>query len=392
MIIRPFARSLCAGALVLVAGTSSVATGAASAAPVRGLSRPAGQTQHKARAPALPEQLSALSWVVADATTGDVLASRAPHLRLAPASTLKTLFALAVLPRFRPDERHAVSAADLDGVGEGSSRVGVEAGRAYRVADLWRGVFLRSGGDAVHVLAAMNGGLHKTITDMRQRAAQLGAVDTRVMSPDGYDTPGQYSSAYDLALFGRAGLSDPVFAQYCSTRTATFPSGLEEDGRPDLSFEIQNTNRLLTGTPDVSPYPGLIGVKNGYTTLAGNTLIAAAQRGGRTLIATVMNPRSGSVYEEARALLDWGFAADGKVQPVGLLRPAGVKSAVMHREAGAQRSARAPLDERPAPEGHRPTRSSMDGRLASPAGIAAIGALVASLTSSFWLLRRRWRR
>jgi D-alanyl-D-alanine carboxypeptidase (penicillin-binding protein 5/6) len=78
----------------------------------------------------------------------------------------------------------------------------------------------------------------------------------------------------------------------------------------------------------VQTYPGLIGVKNGYTTNAGNTLVAAARRGGRTLVVTVMNPQAGggfTVYEEARSLLDWGFAAAGHVDPVGsldALRPA----------------------------------------------------------------------
>lgn len=371
---------------MLTAGVASVAPSAASPAPAHATHRPSGRTQHDDRVPALPARLSALSWVVADATTGDVLASHEPHRHLAPASTLKTLFALAVLPRLSAEQVHTVSPAELKAVGEGSSRVGVEEDRAYRVADLWRGVFLRSGGDAVHVLAAMNGGVRKTITDMRQQAARLGAVDTHVMSTDGYDTPGQYSSAYDLALFGRAGLADPAFARYCSTRSATFPGGLDQSGRAGASFEIQNTNRLLTGTPDVRPYPGLIGVKNGYTTEAGNTLIAAAHRGKRTLIVTVMNPTAGSVYEEARSLLDWGFAADDNVQPVGALRPADVRPAALrHRPVEAPRPAKAPPAVRSA---HR----TADGRLTSPAGIATVGVLLASLAGSFWLLRRRMRR
>jgi D-alanyl-D-alanine carboxypeptidase (penicillin-binding protein 5/6) len=72
----------------------------------------------------------------------------------------------------------------------------------------------------------------------------------------------------------------------------------------------------------VEPYDGLVGVKNGYTSNAGNTLVAAAERGGRRLVVTVMNPQSGggfAVYEEARALLDWGFDASGRVDPVGSL-------------------------------------------------------------------------
>ncbi|MBK3639110.1 D-alanyl-D-alanine carboxypeptidase [Streptomyces sp. MBT33] len=266
-------------------------------------------------APALPD-VSALSWLVADADSGEVLAAHDAHRRLPPASTLKTLFALTVLPTLPGGIRHRVREEELAGIGPGSSMVGVAEGHTYTVADLWRGVFLNSGNDAVHVLAALNGGWATTAARMQAEARALGALDTQVRSPDGYDTPGQVSSAYDLAVFGRSGLRNADFARYCGTAEAEFPDGA---GR---SYGIRNTNRLLTGADGVEPYRGLIGVKNGYTTNAGNTLVAAARRGGRTLVVTVMNPQAGggvTVYEEARQLLDWGFGAAGRVAPVGSL-------------------------------------------------------------------------
>ncbi|MEN2423325.1 serine hydrolase [Streptomyces rimosus] len=272
-----------------------------------------------AGAPALPGGVSARSWAVTDVRTGDVLAARNAHQRLAPASTLKTLFAVTVLPKFRAGAVHKVTAQDLAGVGSGSSLVGIQEGRSYQVADLWRGVFLRSGNDAVRVLASMNGGWTATAKEMQTKARQLGARDTTVRSPDGYDSPGQVSSAHDLSVFGRAGLANADFARYCATTTARFPS----KGSP--SFEIQNTNRILTGSNGTRRYPGIVGVKNGYTSNAGNTLVAAARRGGRTLLVTVMNPQSGAsnaVYNEAGSLLDWGFKAVGKVRPVGSLQAA----------------------------------------------------------------------
>ncbi|MFB7572505.1 D-alanyl-D-alanine carboxypeptidase family protein [Streptomyces sp. NPDC056165] len=272
------------------------------------------QVRLRSGAPQVPD-VSALSWVVADAESGEVMAAHDAHRRLPPASTLKTLFALTVLPSFPGGIRHTVSATELTGIGEGSSRVGVVEGHTYQVADLWRGVFLNSGNDAVHVLAALNGGWEQTARLMEAKARSLGALDTTVVSPDGYDAVGQDSSAYDLAVFGRAGLRNPDFARYCSTAHAAFPG-------TGGAFQIANTNRLLTGADGVAPYPGLIGIKNGYTTNAGNTLVAAAHRGGRTLVVTVMNPQKGvahAVYEEARALLDWGFGAAGHVDPVGSL-------------------------------------------------------------------------
>ncbi|MCD7441070.1 serine hydrolase [Streptomyces lincolnensis] len=279
------------------------------------LYRPGTHVRPRAGAPRVP-RVSALSWVVADAGTGEVLAARDAHRRLPPASTLKTLFALTVLPVLPGGLRHTVREDELRGIGPGSSLVGVAEGRTYRVSDLWRGVFLNSGNDAVHVLAALSGGRRSTAARMQAKARSLGARDTHVLSPDGYDTPGQVSSAHDLAVFGRAGLRSPEFTRYCGTVRARFPGGR------GWSYVIQNTNRLLTGSDGVEPYRGLVGVKNGYTSEAGHTLIAAARRGGRTLVVTVMNPQSGggfAVYEEARALLDWGFAADGRVDPVGSL-------------------------------------------------------------------------
>ncbi|MFI9542406.1 D-alanyl-D-alanine carboxypeptidase family protein [Streptomyces sp. NPDC052016] len=320
-----------AGVLVLGPATPSPAPGPAPAparadaeapdgpwatAPWPGLLYRSGtQVRPRRAAPELPD-LSAQSWLVADARSGDVLAASNAHLPLPPASTLKILFALTVLPSLPGGIRHRVADEELTGIGPGSSLVGVAEGRTYEVTDLWRGVFLSSGNDAVRVLAALNGGWHTTAARMQAKARSLGALDTYVLSPDGYDTDGQVSSAYDLSVFGRAGLRNPDFARYCATVEAWFP------GRDGGTFPIVNTNRLLTGANGVAPYPGLIGVKNGYTTEAGHTLVAAARRDGRTLVVTVMNPRAGgglAVYEEARALLDWGFEARGHVDPVGSL-------------------------------------------------------------------------
>lgn len=279
-----------------------------------------------AGAPVLPKKLTGRSWMVSDAETGDVLASHNPHWRLPPASTLKMLFADTVMeaPALQPKTReYTVQDADLADLGEGSSLVGVKEDLPYTVHDLWLGVFLRSGNDAVHVLASMYGGVPKTVTDMQAHADELQALDTTVVSPDGYDAPNQVSSAYDLTLFARSGMQKADFREYCATATAQFP-GEQKKGKKRESFGIQNTNRLLTGADGVTAYQGIAGVKNGYTTHAGNTFTGVAERNGKVLLVTVMNPSSDethAVYKEAASLLDWGFAASGKVTPVGELVP-----------------------------------------------------------------------
>ncbi|MFH8614239.1 D-alanyl-D-alanine carboxypeptidase [Streptomyces sp. NPDC017979] len=286
------------------------------------LGRPGTQVQPRAGAPALPTELSGRSWIVADAESGDVLASHNAHWRLPPASTLKMLFADTVLPKLPKTDIHTVTYEDLEGVGPGSSSVGVKEGLNYSVHDLWLGVFLRSGNDAVHVLSAMNGGIDKTVQEMQAHAEELQALDTQVVSPDGYDASGQVSSAYDLTLIARNGLQKKDFREYAATVDAEFPGKFSGDKRD--SFEIANTNRLLTGESGVTPYQGAAGVKNGYTSQAGYTFTGVAERGGKVLLVTVMNPdstESQAVYRETARLFDWGFAAAGKVTPVGELVP-----------------------------------------------------------------------
>lgn len=347
------------------------------------LGAPGTQVRPEAGTPALPKT-TARSWIVADAKTGEVLAAHNAHWRLAPASTLKMLFADTVLPRFRKTQVHTVADSDLSGMGEGSSLVGIKEKLSYTVHDLWLGVFLHSGNDAVHVLAAMNGGVDRTVREMNTRAEELQADDTHVVSPDGYDMPGQVSSAYDLTLIARAGLDNADFREYCATANAQFPGDYTKDkaGKPTKvrgTFGIQNTDRLLTGI-GVNRYPGLLGVKNGYTTNAGNTFTGAAERDGRTLLVTVMHPAAGSseVYKETASLLDWGFKAAATVQPVGTLVPT----------RSAARTAA------PDPDTKGPAQAAVTGTSGSTGGwtYAGISAGALALVAAAVLLLRRRRR
>ncbi|MGW8731018.1 D-alanyl-D-alanine carboxypeptidase family protein [Streptomyces sp. NPDC055808] len=362
-------------------------------APPTGMSKVGGDqlgeagTQAKlgAGAPVLPKDVTGRSWIVADAESGQVLAAHNAHWRLPPASTLKMLFADTVLPKFDKSEQHTVTTADLAGMGAGSSLVGVKENLSYSVHDLWLGVFLRSGNDAVHVLSSMNGGVAQTVADMQHKADDLQALDTRVVSPDGYDAPGQVSSAYDLTLFARAGLQNKDFREYCSTASAKFP-GAEGKDKKRETFEIQNTNRLLTGDFGLNPYKGIAGVKNGNTTNAGATFTGVAERNGKVLLVTVMNPESTesqAVYKEAARLLDWGFAASGKVTPVGELIPP--KSATANRDTGSA-SAQSGAKSRPGQAADAAGGES--GGVGIALGIAG-GALVL-IAGAVFLINRRW--
>lgn len=358
------------------------------------LGKPGTQVNLASGVPVLPKELSGRSWIVADAESGDVLAAHNAHWRLAPASTLKMLFADTLLPKWPGTTKHKVEVSDLAGIGPGSSMVGIKEEETYTVHDLWLGVFLRSGNDAVHVLSAMNGGVENTVKEMNAHAEELQALDTRVVSPDGYDAEGQVSSAYDLTLFARSGLQKKDFREYCSTVSAKFPGETKKNKKGKKvrgSFEIQNTNRLLSGAPGVPVYQGIAGVKNGNTTNAGATFTGVAERDGKVLLVTVMNPQKDephAVYKETARLLDWGFKAAGKVEPVGELVPP--KSA---DQADARPGPSAsPGEAGGAGGGSKPAASATASSGTDGIGVALgiVGGVLVLLAGGAFLVNRRW--
>ena len=250
----------------------------------------------------------ASSWVLADAGTGEILASKGAHKLRAPASTLKALTALTLLPRLPLDGTYVGRQSD---VVPGTATAGVKPGVTYTNKQLFYGMMLPSGNDAARALAHSNGGMKKTLKEMNEVAASIGALDTVARTPNGLDKKGQRSSAFDLALIAMYGLRIPEFATIVRTEKSSFPG---EDGR---LRPIYTTNRLL-----LDGYRGGIGVKTGFTSEAGRTFIGAATRKGRTLVVALMGIKSSSAQAAADALT-WGFKNHDEVTPVGTLNVEG---------------------------------------------------------------------
>nr|WP_091658503.1 serine hydrolase [Micromonospora auratinigra] len=275
-----------------------------------------------ARAPA-PPAVTATSWVVADLDSGAVLGGCGPHEYGTPASVQKLLLAATMLPRLDPNREVTLTAGDL-AIEPGSSAVGLAEGGRYRIETIWLGLLLKSGNEAANALARLGGGpdgLAGGVRAMNEEARHLGALQTHAVTPSGLDGPGQFTSAYDLALIARACFADPAFRRYTATRTAIVP------GQPALRekpFEIQNDNQLL------DHYPGAIGGKTGFTDLARHTYVGAAERGGRRLVVTLLGAEVPTQrgWQQGAALLDWGFglprdASVGRLVRPGELTPAG---------------------------------------------------------------------
>ncbi|MEJ2888134.1 D-alanyl-D-alanine carboxypeptidase family protein [Actinomycetospora aeridis] len=248
-------------------------------------------------APAAPA-VGVVSYVLADLDSGQVLAARNPHARLRPASLMKTLTGLLVARRLPLDETITGTQEDADQEG---TRVGMGPGGQYTIRQVFDSMMMASGNDAAHALAVrLTGSVPATVDLMNTTARELGALDTRAATPSGLDGPGMQTSAYDLASIFRVAMREAPFAQAVATTRIPFPG---YGANPP--FEVVNDNKLLT-----TGYQGYLGGKTGFTDDARHTFIGAAEQGGRRLVVVLMRgeQRPVPMYEQARALLDHGFA------------------------------------------------------------------------------------
>lgn len=287
--------------LTAAALTAALNTGPAAAdeRPV-----PGPGTSVAAGAPPLPAGLTGVSFLVADLDTGDILAAKDAHHQLLPASTLKVLTALALIPRV---PKFSKVTPTFDDVNIEGSRVGIIENHTYPAYQLFRAMLMVSGNDAANALASAAGGQEAAAQIMNDEARRVGALSTHAVNPSGLDAKAQKSTAYDLAVIGRAAMQIPDFRAYVSTKRSTING---KDGHP---LRVSSHNKVLWN------YDGAIGIKNGYTAQAGATYVGAATRGGRSLIVTVLKAQP-RVWPEVAHLLDWGFAAQtAGATPLGRL-------------------------------------------------------------------------
>jgi D-alanyl-D-alanine carboxypeptidase (penicillin-binding protein 5/6) len=256
-------------------------------------------------APPLPaaSELPASSWMVANLTTGEVLAAKAPHEKFLPASTLKMLTAATLIPRLNPNATTKVSYHDevVDG-----TKAGLTAGMHYKISTLFQCMLEMSANDAAEALAHAFGGVKETLVAMNAEARVLQANDTHADTPSGLDGPGETTSAYDLALIAQNNFKDPAFQHYITQLSSEIPAPHHKH------FQIQSHNNLLYY------YKGDIGGKNGYTVAANATYVGAATRHGQTIVVSLMHAYP-QWWPMAARLLSWGFKATGKATPVGTL-------------------------------------------------------------------------
>lgn len=222
---------------------------------------------------------------------GRVLWGDAEDTRRAPASLTKMMTALLVLERGQLDEPVVVSRAASR---ERGSRIGLRAGDQVRARDLLAATIMHSANDACRALADHNGPTF--VARMNERATRLGMKNTNFVDPCGWDRPGHYSTATDLARLAEYVMNNTEYLRLSRIRGTTIRT---VDAR--RTFHLRNTNAL------VGRYNGTVAGKTGTTGAAGYCLVALAERDGTRVVVVLLNsPRRWIVTPR---IFDKAFAA-----------------------------------------------------------------------------------
>lgn len=254
-----------------------------------GPARPAGAEEIK---------ISAAAAVLLDPATGAVLFAKEPHLRVESASITKIMTLVVALEAVAAGK---IALADEVIASENAYRMGgsqiyLKPGEIMTVRELLLAIALHSANDACIAIAEHLAGSHEAfVRMMNDKAAALGLQDTHYANAHGIDAPEHYTSAYDVAVLSGYAVNQTDITAY---------SSVWEHWLRDGKTWLVNRNQML------KQYPGLDGLKTGYTTKALHCLAATAERDGLRLVAVIMGAPASSVrFREARSLLDFGFAA-----------------------------------------------------------------------------------
>ncbi len=244
------------------------------------------------RAPAPPDPIAieAPAWIAVEVDSGVTLAEFNADEERPMASVTKLMTALVVRNHAELDTRVRVSEG---AAAVGESEIGLVAGEVWSVRDLLAAVLVRSGNDAAVTLAEHVGGsVAGFAAMMNDLAAELGLEHSHFANPHGLDEEGHYTSARDLSIIGAAVLEDEVLSQLTRTGIIRFKPSPEGTDRIAV-----NTNKLLNN------YPGVVGLKTGYTGKAGRVLVSAYETEGQTVVTVVMG--SEDHFADTSAILDY---------------------------------------------------------------------------------------
>ena len=242
---------------------------------------------------------NAKSAILIEASTGTIIYEKNSHEKLAPASMTKMMSMLLIVEAIEDGKLSwdQMITTSENASSMGGSQILLETGEKMSAEDLFKGIAVASGNDAVVALSeAVAGTEEEFVNMMNQRAKELGLEDTNFKNPHGLDTANHYTSAYDMAMIAKELVRHEKVLEF----TSIYEDYLRED--QENKVWLVNTNKL------VKFYDGMDGLKTGYTKEAGYCLTATAKRGDTRFITVVMGEEDTKTRNsETTSMMDYAF-------------------------------------------------------------------------------------
>lgn len=254
--------------------------------------------------------LTAESAILADVDTGQILYEKNPHLKLHPASTTKIMTGILAIELGNPND--IVTVDDETPYIIKGSHIALEPGEQLSLDDLIHALLIESANDSALVIANhIAGSTEKFVKLMNEKAKELGAMDTNFTNPHGLTDENHLTTAYDLYLMAKYAMENEIFREIVSNYTYTIPP----TNKKSESRYLKSENKLLYSTEKINvdgnlvpiKYDGANGIKTGYTTEAGNCLVASVEKNNRRLIAVALKSNGKEVFADIHKLFNYGF-------------------------------------------------------------------------------------
>lgn len=253
--------------------------------------------------------VSAASAILIEADTGAILYSKNIHEKQYPASTTKILTTLIAAERCTMDEIVTFSHDAVFDIDRGSNHIAIEENEQLTMEQCLNAILIRSANEvSLAVAEHICGSAWEDFAPiMNERAKELGCLNSNFVNPNGLPNSEHYTTAYDLAMIGRAFFANEALCKMTLTPMLRIPPS---EHQPDDIVEVNKMELIPTGK---YAYDGLIGCKTGYTDDARSTLVSCAERDGMKLICVVLRDESPYHYEDTISLFNYGFSNFEKV-------------------------------------------------------------------------------
>ncbi len=248
--------------------------------------------------------------ILVEISTGRIIYEKNSTKKLYPASTTKILTAILIIENCNLNDLVTVRQSALDNIPTGYVTCNLQVGEELSVKDLLYALMIPSANDAAYVLAEhVAGSVDNFSVMMNDKAREIGCKTTHFVNPNGIHDDSHYSTAYDLYLLANYAMKNETFRNLVAATEYTLPA---TEKYPNEDRILKTTNELLNKNSRNYYYKNAIGIKTGYTSKAGNCLVAASSRDGLEFIAVVLNGGTtkdglNSRYVDSKKLFEYAY-------------------------------------------------------------------------------------